>query len=102
MRRAYSSLGSRGGAVGEADLAVGVAEQRVGEVELGREAGVLVGRVEADAEDLGVLRGVLIVEVPEPGTLDRSARGVGLRIEPEHDLLAAQAAQSEPGGRCGR
>jgi hypothetical protein len=82
-----------GGAVGEADLVVDVAEQRIGEVELGGEAGVLFGSVEADTEDLGVLGCELIVEVPEPGPFERSARCIGLRVEPEDDLLAAQLAQ---------
>ena len=56
--------------------------------------GHLFRRVEADAEHLRVLRGVLVEKVPEPGTLDRSARGIGLRIEPEHDLPAAQSGES--------
>ena len=83
-----------GGAVREADLVIGVAEQWEGEVELLREGGVLFLRVETDAEDDGVLRGVLIDEVPEPGTFDRSAGCVGLRIKPEHDLLTAQVAEA--------
>lgn len=87
--------GARGRAVRETDLPVRVAQQGVGEGELLREAGVLVCRVETRAEDLRVLRGVLIVEVPEPGTLEGSARCVGLRKEPEHDSLAAQIAESD-------
>jgi len=83
-----------GGAVREADLAIGVAEEWEGEVELLREAGVFFPGVEADAEDDGVLRFVLRDEVPEPGTFDGSAGGVGLRIEPEHDLFAAQVAEA--------
>lgn len=82
-------LGRLGGAVGEADLAIGVAEQREGEVVFLRERGVAFFVVEADAEDLRVLRFVLLREVPEPGTLPRSTGGVGFRIEPEHDFLAA-------------
>jgi len=82
------------GAVGEADLAFGVAEKRKGEVELLRERGVLFLVVEADAEDLGVLRFILRREVPEPGTLTRSTGCVGLRIEPEDDLLPAQIAET--------
>lgn len=85
-----------GGAVREADLVVGVAEEWEGEVELLREAGVFFLGVEADAEDDGILRFVLRDEVPEPGTFDRSAGGVGLRIKPEHDLFAAKVA--EPNG----
>jgi len=84
----------RGGrAVGQADLAVGVAEQREVELELVGEAAVGVDVVEADAEDLDVLGRVLVVKVPEPGTLGRSAGCVGLRIEPEDDFAAAVVAQ---------
>ena len=86
-------LRSLGGAVRETDLAFRVAEEGEGEVELAREGVVVFGSVEADAEDLGVLREVLLVEVPEPGTLPRSARSVGLRIKPEHDLAPAQIMQ---------
>lgn len=83
-----------GGAVRDADFAIGVAQQREGEVELLGEAPVLFGRVEADAEDLGVLLGVLGQEVPEPGTLARSAGGVGLWIEPEDHFAAAQIGET--------
>lgn len=61
-----------GGAVGQADFPVGVTEQRKGEVVLLGEAGVVFYGVEADAEDLRVLRFVLLGQVPEPGTLGRS------------------------------
>ena len=84
-----------GGAVGQADLPVGVAEQGEVEAELFGEALVVGGGVEADAQDAGVLCGVLALEVPEPGTFLRSARGVGFRIEPEHDLLPAQVVQAD-------
>jgi hypothetical protein len=95
VRDAFGVFGGRrvGGAVGEADFAVRVAEEGEGEAELFGEALVVLRRVEADAEDLRVLSLVLRVEVPEPGTFPRSAGGVGFRIEPEHDLLAAQVAE---------
>lgn len=83
-----------GGAVREADLALRVAEQREGEVVLLREAGVGFLVVEADAEDSGVLGFVLFDEVPEPGPFPRSTGCVGLRIEPEHDFLAAQVGKA--------
>jgi hypothetical protein len=73
---------------------VGVAEEREGEVVLLGELLVLFLTVETDAEDLRVLRLVLGLEVPEPGTFPRSTGCVGLRIEPEHHLLAAQIAQT--------
>ena len=86
-------LGGVGGTVGETDLAFGVAEQGEGEVELFGEAAVRFDGIEADAQDLRVLGLELHVEVPEPGTLTRSTRGVGLRIEPEHDFLAAPVGE---------
>src|SRR5262249_8257138 len=73
--------------------AVGVAQEGEVELVLFGEAGVCGGIVEADAEDLDVLRVVLILEVPEPGTFGRSAGGVGLRIEPEDDFAAAVVGQ---------
>jgi hypothetical protein len=81
--------------VGESDLAFRVAQEREWEVELAGERVVLFGSVEADAEDLGVLGLVLLAQVPEPGTFTRSTRGVGLRVEPEHDFLAAQVSQTD-------
>ena len=83
------------GAVGQADLVVRVAEE--GEVEVELLGEVLVRRlgVETDAEDLRVFGFVLGLEVPEPGTLTRSAGCVGLRVEPEDDFLAAQIAQAD-------
>jgi hypothetical protein len=79
-----------GSAVREADASIGVAQQREREVVLFGEPGVRIDVIETDAEDCGVLRVVLGDEVPEPGTLGRSARCVGLRIKPEHHLAAAQ------------
>ena len=83
-----------GRAVRDADLAIGIAQQRERELELLGEALVLVRRVEADAEDFRVLFVVLGQEVPEPGTLARSAGGVGLRVEPEDDFAAAQVGEA--------
>jgi hypothetical protein len=83
-----------GGAVGEADFACGVAEEWEGKLELFGEAFVFGGRVETDAENLRVLRGVLGLEVPEPGTFARSTGCLGLGVEPEHDLFSAQVAEA--------
>jgi hypothetical protein len=83
-----------GRSVREADLALGVAEQRERETELLREGGVLLFAVEADAEDPGVFGFVLLREVPEPGTFLRSTGCVGLRVEPEDDFLSAQVAEA--------
>jgi hypothetical protein len=80
-------------AVCESDAPIGIAQQREREVELFGELGVGCDVIETDAEDRGVLRLVFGDEVPEPGTLGRSARCVGLRIKPEHDLASAQIVQ---------
>jgi hypothetical protein len=82
-----------GRAVRDPDLAIGVAQQREGEVVLLGELRVRGDVIETDAEDRSVLRLVLGDEVPEPGTLGRSAGCVGLRIKPEHDLAPAQIVQ---------
>jgi hypothetical protein len=82
-------------AVGEADLAVGVAEEGEGEVEFLGEVGVRGLVVEADTENLDILFFVFADEVAEPATLQRSAGGIGLRIEPEDHALAAQVAQTD-------
>ena len=92
-------LGGRGSAVGQPDLAIGIAEQREIEFELLGEAGVGRLVVEADPEDLGVFRRVLIVQVPEPGTFRRSAGCVSLRVEPKDHFAAAVLAElSGPAG----
>jgi hypothetical protein len=83
------------GAVGEADLVLGVAEQREGEVVFLGEAFVGGLIVEAGSEDLGVFRFVLRLEVPEPGTLARSTGGVGLRVKPEDDFAPAKIAETD-------
>jgi hypothetical protein len=79
-----------GGAVVDADLPVRIAEQRKREVELLREPRVLLLAVEADAEDYGVFLLVFFREVPEPGTLDRSAGCVRFRVKPEDHFLPSQ------------
>ena len=88
-------LRARRRAVRHTDLALGVAEEGEGEVELAREALVVFAVVEADAEDEGVPGFVIGVQVPEPGTFQRSARGVGLRVEPEDHLLPAQVVEPD-------
>ncbi len=84
-----------GGAVGHSDFSIGVAEEGEVEVELLGERGVVFFVVEADAEDRGVLGGVLFGEVAEPATFFRSTGGVGFRIKPEDDFLAAQVAEAD-------
>lgn len=80
-------------AVRDSDLAIRVAQQREREVVLFRELRIRGDVIETDAQDCGVLRLVLGDEVPEPGTLGRSAGCVGLRIKPQHDPAPAQIVQ---------
>jgi len=91
--------GGIGGAVGETDFAIGVAQEPEREIELLGEVSVLLGRIEADAEDLDVLADELGGLVAEPATLDRSTGCVGLRIEPEDHVVTAKVG--EPHGRAG-
>jgi len=80
-------------AIGHADFAIGIAEQRKWKAELLGEARVVLGVIEAGSEDLDVFRLVFVVEVPEPGTLGRSTGCVRFRKKPQHDLFAAEVAE---------
>jgi hypothetical protein len=87
--------GRIGGAVGDPDLPIDVAEQGKRIFELPGEVGVFLDGVERDAPDLRVLLLELGVEVAEPATLDRSAGGVGLGVEPQHDGLPPLAGETD-------
>ena len=80
-------------AVRDADLAVRVAEQGKRKFVLLRESGVVLGRVEAGAENLNVLRFVVAVEVPEPGTFGGSPGCIGLWEEPKQHFFSAEVAK---------
>jgi len=82
-----------GGAVGQSNLVVGVAQQRELKSEFLGELSVVLDLIEAGAEDLNVFLGVLVGEVPEPGPFSRSAGCVGFREEPQQHFLAAKVAQ---------
>ena len=86
----------RRGAVRQAEFAVDIGEQWKGELVLLGESRIVGGRIEAGAEDLDVFRAVVVVEVPEPGTFQRSTGCVGLREEPKQDFLAAKITQLDP------
>ncbi len=74
-----------GGAIGDADGLVGVAEQIVGEVELLLKGLVRLGRIETDAEDDCIPALELLDSITESVAFNRSARGVGFRIPPQHN-----------------
>jgi len=80
-------------AVGEPDVPSRVAEKGEVEVELLRESAVLVLRVEADSQNLGVRLLELPDVVAEPATFGRSAGRIRLGIEPEDDDLPEVVSQ---------
>ena len=91
LRVLISGRGRR--AVGDTDLAVGVAEQRERKFVFLREFGVVLRLIEAGAEDLDILRLVVLVEVPEPGTFGGSTGCVGFGKEPQQHFFSAEVAK---------
>jgi hypothetical protein len=83
------------GAIRDADLTVGVAQQREGKVEFLGEGGIVLNRVEAGAQNDGVEGVEIGLLIAEPATFNRSTRGIGFRVEPEQHLLAAQVRQRQ-------
>ena len=81
-------------AVGDPDRARRVAQKREVEVEFLRERAVDIDGIEADAEDVNVLVGVLLNLVAEPATFLRSSGGVGLGIKPQDDVLSLVVVKS--------
>ena len=81
-------------AVGHPDRARRVTQKREVEVEFLRERAVVVDGIEADAEDVNVLVGVLLNLVAEPATFGRSSGGAGLGIEPQDDVLSLVVGKS--------
>ena len=72
-----------------------VTQQRVGEVELLSEGGVLGDGVERDPDDGGVLFREALGVVAEPAPLGGSARGVGLGVEPEHQVAPGEIGERD-------
>jgi hypothetical protein len=81
------------GPVGLAGGEVGVGEQLVREALGLLERLVLLGRVEADAEDDGVCLCERWGSITEPLALNRSAGGGGLGIPPQHDPLPLEVLE---------
>jgi hypothetical protein len=72
------------------DAAVSIAQQRKGELVLLGKRGVTLDVVEADTKDLDIILLEISDLIAEPATLDRSTRSIGLWIEPQNNLAAAQ------------
>jgi hypothetical protein len=88
-------IGRVASAVCETHRAIGVTEQRKGIAELVGEGFVVGGGVETATENFYVLGDELLLLVTEPVPLDCSTRGVGLRVEPQNDLLAEIIRQAD-------
>ena len=87
------AVGAVGGAVGEADIAVGVAQQGIREIVFGREGSVFLYAVGADAENLNVPCFVILDSITESTRFRRSPRGSGHGIEPENHGLSRVIAE---------
>jgi len=87
-------LGVVAGAVVETNLPRGVAQELIGKVELVRERRILLDRVERNPEDRNLPGVELFFQVAVPATFEGSTRGVGLRVEPEHDAAALVIGQA--------
>jgi hypothetical protein len=81
-------IGTR--AICDSHAAIGIAQQWKGKIVLLGERSILFNVVKADAKDLDIILIEVADLIAEPATLDRSARGIGLRIEPENNLASAQ------------
>src|SRR5579863_496510 len=77
------------------DLVRRVSEQAEGQAFLGAELLVAIGRVDADAEDDGVVGVILGLVALEVVRLDGAALGHVLGVEVEHDPLAVEAVERD-------
>tara|TARA_B100001964_G_scaffold229299_1_gene281434 strand:- start:1002 stop:1334 length:333 start_codon:yes stop_codon:yes gene_type:complete len=81
--------------IGEADSPVDVAQQIERQVELLLEGLVVLGRIEADAEDDRVAVVELLDSITESVALNRSTGRIGLRVPPEHHRFAPVTVESD-------
>jgi hypothetical protein len=86
-------IGTR--AVCDSHAVIGIAEQWEGKLVLIGELGIPFNVVEADTQDLDIILIEIGDLIAEPATLDRSAGGIGLRIEPQNNLAAAQFREGD-------
>ena len=77
-------------AVGHPDLAPLITQQREVILKLIGKFSIVINAIEAATENLCVVFLEFGVQVAEPATFLRSPRRIGLRVEPQHDLLTAQ------------
>ena len=82
-----------GRAVGHAYLAVNIAEQIEGKIELVPEGQVVGRRVETDPQYDGVFRGEILDSITESLALHRSPGRIGLRVPPQYHGLPLEFRQ---------
>ena len=81
--------GTLAGTVGNANMTLTIAQQRVGKVEFLRECSILRHPIGTDSQDLDIFCFVVMDSITESFSLGRSATRIRLWIEPEHYGLAA-------------
>jgi len=89
-----AGFGVGAGPVCKTELAVNVTQQFEWKIEFLREGGVGLDAVEADAQDHDIMLFEIGILVAEPAAFDRSARGVGLGIEPEQYFMTAKRREA--------
>ena len=83
-----AGFGVIAGAIGEAEAPLGIAQEQKRKIIFARKRGVLGYRVKADPENLDIARTELVYLVAEPATFRRSARRIGLWVEPQEHFFA--------------
>lgn len=76
-----------GGAIGDTDLLVDVAQKVEGKIELVAKGPLVGGRIETDSQDDRVFGAEVLDSVTEPLAFSGSTGRVGLGVEPEHDIM---------------
>lgn len=84
-----------GRTVEPAERLLGVAQQGEVVAELLGESLVLLDGVEAGSQNLDVLRFKILDSITESIALDRSTRGIGLRVEPQDHLATPEPGQCD-------
>ena len=85
------------GAIGDADRAFDIAQQRIGELVLLSEPGVGFDVVGADAEYLHILALIFLDSITESNPLSRSPTGTGAGVKPENDCFVRVVVQVDDG-----
>ena len=83
-----AGFGVIAGAIGEAEAPLGIAQERKRKIKFTRKRSVLGYRVKTDSKNLNIPGAELVYLVAEPAAFRRSARRVGLWVEPQKHFFA--------------